>query len=152
MDLDQAREILFKNKKLREIRKKNQLKYQMANLVFEARLSRKMTQAQLAKKVGTEQPSIARIENGDVLPSLDMLEKIAKALKTNLITPKFEFMEEKTFELFSNQAKSEAVISAKILGNIGNYYLICPISWDLEGRESSGYVFKKFVQNGGLNG
>jgi transcriptional regulator with XRE-family HTH domain len=39
-----------------------------------------LTQAQLAELVGTKQPSIARLENGEGSPSLSFLEKVAQAL------------------------------------------------------------------------
>lgn len=131
MDLQEAREILFRNKKLRKIRERNRFKYQMANLVFEARLKKKMTQAQLAKKIGTKQPSIARIENGDTLPSLDFLEKIAKALGTSLIVPKFEFMvEEKEVEI----RPSEDVIALTIAGanHLPNLVAPCYLNYKLK--------------------
>lgn len=35
-----------------------------------------LTQAELAKKVGTTQSSIARLENGKTLPTLRFLEKV----------------------------------------------------------------------------
>lgn len=151
MNLQEAREILFKNKELRAIRVKNRLKYQMADLVFEARISKKMTQTQLAKKIGTKQPSIARIENGDVLPSLEFLDKIAKALDTELVQPMFKFMEEKEIELKSYQARSEIVVSAKMLGN--NYYLLkCPFSYELkDGSYDNSFFSGVFAKNGGLN-
>lgn len=50
-----------------------------------------MTQAELADKVGTRQPSIARLENGGSLPSLSFLERIANALDAQIeikIVPK----------------------------------------------------------------
>ena len=53
-----------------------ELGYQVARL----RLLRGMTQAELADKVGTRQPSIARLENGSSMPSLSYLERIAEAL------------------------------------------------------------------------
>ncbi len=43
-----------------------------------------LTQAQLAKKVGTLQPAIARIESGGMTPSLDVLKKVARALGARL--------------------------------------------------------------------
>lgn len=45
-----------------------------------------MTQAALAKKIGTTQSAIARIEAGGQNVSADMLKKISKALGKNLIT------------------------------------------------------------------
>jgi transcriptional regulator with XRE-family HTH domain len=50
--------------------------YQVARL----RVKLGLTQAQLAEMVGTRQPSIARLENGEGSPSLSFLEKVAKAL------------------------------------------------------------------------
>ena len=50
--------------------------YQVARL----RMKLGITQAQLAEMVGTKQPSIARLENGEGSPSLSFLEKVAKAL------------------------------------------------------------------------
>jgi predicted transcriptional regulator len=61
--------------------------YQIARL----RLLRGMTQAELADRVGTRQPSIARLENGSRLPSLSFLERIAEALDAQVevkITPR----------------------------------------------------------------
>jgi transcriptional regulator with XRE-family HTH domain len=54
--------------------------YQIARL----RIQRGLTQAQLAALVGTKQPSIARLEAGDTLPSLSFLEKVAAVLGARL--------------------------------------------------------------------
>ena len=42
-------------------------------------------QAQLAKKMGTKQSAIARIERGDSNPSIAFLEKLTQALDSKLI-------------------------------------------------------------------
>jgi len=54
--------------------------YQIARL----RIQRGLTQAQLAELVGTQQPSIARLENGSSIPSLSFLQKIAAALNARI--------------------------------------------------------------------
>jgi len=54
--------------------------YQIARL----RILRGLTQTQLAEKVGTKQPSIARLENGSSLPSISFLTKLADALDARL--------------------------------------------------------------------
>lgn len=54
--------------------------YQIARL----RLQRGLTQAQLADMVGTQQPSIARLENSSRIPSLSFLQKIAAALNARI--------------------------------------------------------------------
>ena len=48
------------------------------------RIQRGLTQAQLAEMVGTRQPSIARIESGEKLPSMSFLTRIANALKARV--------------------------------------------------------------------
>lgn len=55
--------------------------YQVNKLVFEARAHAVLSQERLAKKIGTKQPAIARIENCSISPSVRTLEKIAKACK-----------------------------------------------------------------------
>ena len=50
--------------------------YQIARL----RILRGLSQTQLAELVGTRQPSIARLENGNRLPSLSFLQRLATAL------------------------------------------------------------------------
>ena len=44
-----------------------------------ARVTAKMTQAELAEKCGMQQPAIARAETGRVTPTLEFIEKVAKA-------------------------------------------------------------------------
>ena len=62
---------------------------EIGTMVTELRIIKGITQAELAKRLNTKQPSIARLENGSDLPSLKFLFKIAKSLGTYLIPPKF---------------------------------------------------------------
>jgi len=50
--------------------------YQLARL----RILRGLTQQQLAERVGTRQPSIARLESGREEPKLGFLRRVAEAL------------------------------------------------------------------------
>lgn len=77
--------------KIKESRK-HDFRFEVANLITEARYHYDLTQAQLAKKMGTQQPSIARIESGSTLPSLSFLERLADSIGTYLIAPRFGFM------------------------------------------------------------
>ena len=54
--------------------------YQIARL----RIQRGLTQSQLADMVGTRQSSIARLENGNSVPSLSFLERIASAMDARI--------------------------------------------------------------------
>lgn len=77
----------FKEKLSGGIRKRD-LAWEIGLWILEGRVIKGITQEKLAKMVKTKQPSIARVENGSVLPSLRFLQKIAKALDLEL--PKFE--------------------------------------------------------------
>jgi transcriptional regulator with XRE-family HTH domain len=50
--------------------------YQVTRL----RILRGLTQEQLAERVGTKQPSIARLESGKTAPRLDFLRRVVEAL------------------------------------------------------------------------
>ncbi|MBI2227941.1 MAG: helix-turn-helix transcriptional regulator [Deltaproteobacteria bacterium] len=65
---------------------------EIARLVRDARLKAGLTQAQLAKKAQSSQVVIARLESGtdQRIPSLDLLERIASALKAKLLV-RFEY-------------------------------------------------------------
>ncbi|KFD40858.1 XRE family transcriptional regulator [Peptococcaceae bacterium SCADC1_2_3] len=54
--------------------------YQIVRFIIERRTQKRMTQAELARKVGTHQSAIARLESGTYNPSLRFLKKVAKAL------------------------------------------------------------------------
>ncbi|MCL5970262.1 MAG: helix-turn-helix transcriptional regulator [Patescibacteria group bacterium] len=55
-------------------------KYALISQLIEARAKKGITQKELAKKIGTKQSAIARLESGNTNPSLSFLEKIALAL------------------------------------------------------------------------
>lgn len=55
-------------------------RYAVISQVIAARLKRGMTQKDVAEKIGTKQSAIARLESGNVNPSLDLLEQIAQVM------------------------------------------------------------------------
>mgnify|MGYP001586800417 CR=1 FL=1 len=57
-----------------------QPKYVIIRAVLDARTKHGLTQAQLAKRVGTTQSAIARFESGAGNPTLDFLSKISYVL------------------------------------------------------------------------
>ena len=56
----------------------------LAREIRHARERKKISQTELAQRVGTKQPHIARLELGKALPRLDVLHKIAAALGLRL--------------------------------------------------------------------
>lgn len=57
----------------------------VANEVKSARKYRKLTQKELAERMGTSQTAIARVENAKVLPTTSFLNRMAKALEAKLV-------------------------------------------------------------------
>lgn len=55
-------------------------RYAIISEIIAARIKYKITQADVAKKVGTKQSSIARLESGNINPSLDFLQKVARVM------------------------------------------------------------------------
>lgn len=98
MKLNQAKSKLLEDGKLKQAFQRkdiDDLKISIGLQILELRIIKGVTQHKLAKMIGTAQPSIARAERGALLPSLDFLHKIAKALETDLIYPRFVAVEQK---------------------------------------------------------
>jgi ribosome-binding protein aMBF1 (putative translation factor) len=56
--------------------------YDLIRQVLDARIKKKISQKQLAKKIGTKQSAISRFEGGNTNPTLSFIQKLACALKT----------------------------------------------------------------------
>lgn len=55
-------------------------RYAVISALIEARLKKGMTQKDIAEKLGTKQSAIARLEGGNINPSLEFLQKIAQVM------------------------------------------------------------------------
>jgi len=79
----------IKNKKFREAYEKERQKLHIAYEILELREKHGFTQGQLAKKLGTTQSVVARIETGNQNLTISYLNKIAdifnKDLKINFV-------------------------------------------------------------------
>ena len=71
------------------IKMRHDLAFQIGHTIENLRLSEKLSQAQFAKRAGLQQPAVARMERGVVVPSLPLLQRIAKAFKRELLLPVF---------------------------------------------------------------
>jgi len=58
--------------------------FQIAFQVIEARIVKKMTQSELARKIGTKQPVISRLELMKSMPTITLIKRLAKALDKKL--------------------------------------------------------------------
>jgi len=76
---------LLKDKEIRKEYDALAPEFAIAEAVIRKRLEQGLTQSQLAKKIGTKQSAISRLESGSYNPSITFLEKVAKALNLNLV-------------------------------------------------------------------
>lgn len=53
---------------------------ELAEVVYRLRTNAGLTQAELARRMGTTQSGIARVESGGSTPTLDLLDRVGKAL------------------------------------------------------------------------
>jgi transcriptional regulator with XRE-family HTH domain len=68
--------------------KRNQQSVSCGSLVRETRKRHGLDQSELARRAGTEQPAISRIERNVVSPSLDTLNRLFEAMgETLVVTP-----------------------------------------------------------------
>jgi transcriptional regulator with XRE-family HTH domain len=59
--------------------------FALAKAIIDARNRVGLTQAELARKMGTTQPVLARLEGGRARPSMRTLERLARATGTRLL-------------------------------------------------------------------
>lgn len=76
---------LLKNKEFRKAYDALGPEFALVEMLIEKRLKSGFTQAELARRVGTKQSAIARLESGNSNPTVAFLEKIAKALDAKLV-------------------------------------------------------------------
>lgn len=65
--------------------------FEIASKIIEARIKSKITQQELAKRMGTGQAVISRLENANSKPSLSLVQRLADALNLKVelrFTPK----------------------------------------------------------------
>jgi DNA-binding XRE family transcriptional regulator len=74
----------MKNKAFRKAYEKESQKLRIAYQILLLRKKKKMSQTALAKKIGTKQSNIARMEAGEQNFSINTLQKIAQVFKKDL--------------------------------------------------------------------
>jgi len=80
-DFDKYLDTQLKNPGFRRAYEDLEEEYELAKQIIRFRIDRNLSQAQLAKLVGTSQPAIARLESGNHTNlTLGFLSRLAKAL------------------------------------------------------------------------
>ena len=85
ISLEKLKADLMKDPGFRREYEKLEPEFQIARALIEARVKKKMTQAEIARKAGTKQPVISRLEGAQGSPSLSLIKRIAKALGVRLV-------------------------------------------------------------------
>ena len=82
---------LMGNPEFRHEYEKADAEFQLVEALVTARTKANLSQAEVARRVGTTQSAIARLEGGGVTPSLSTLRRYAEAtgmrLEINLVQP-----------------------------------------------------------------
>jgi len=84
LDFDEFLKESLKNPKIKAEYERQQPEFAVIQAVIDTRVKKGITQEQLAKKLGTKQSAIARLESGRANPSVAFLKKLAQALNSNL--------------------------------------------------------------------
>lgn len=76
---------LLRNKRVKRAYDELEPEYAFIEQIIEKRLKKGLTQAALAKKIGTKQSAISRLEQGTYNPSYEFLRKVSQALGAKLV-------------------------------------------------------------------
>lgn len=71
---------LFKNPKVKKAYEDLQPEFAIIQAIIDARVKKKMSQEDLARRMGTGQAVISRLENANASPSLSLIKRLANAL------------------------------------------------------------------------
>ena len=75
---------LLKDKKVKKTYDEIGPEFMVIEKLIDRRLKKGLSQAELAKRIGTKQSAISRFESGGYNPTIEFLYKIADALDTKL--------------------------------------------------------------------
>lgn len=81
----ELRKELLKDPEVKKEYDRLEPEYAIISQMIAIRAKKKITQKEMAKRMGTKQSAIARFESGDYNPTLEFLNKTAKALGTKLV-------------------------------------------------------------------
>jgi transcriptional regulator with XRE-family HTH domain len=85
MSYEEYRAKRRQNPEYREVERQLKPILDLADDVFHLRMERGWTQAELAKRVGTRQANISRLENGLANPTFGFLQKLSEVFETDLV-------------------------------------------------------------------
>lgn len=84
MDFSEFKKEMFKDPEFKAAYDRLEPEYAAIEAVLKARMEKGLTQTQLAKKMGTKQAVVSRLESGLANPSVKFLMRLADALDCKL--------------------------------------------------------------------
>ena len=81
---EEIKKTILKDADVKKVYDSLEVEYQIIGDLVRLRNKRKITQKQLANKIGTTQSALSRFEMGSINPTFKFLKKIAIALDTKL--------------------------------------------------------------------
>ncbi|MFA7301361.1 MAG: helix-turn-helix transcriptional regulator [Candidatus Shapirobacteria bacterium] len=84
LTFDQYFKNSLKDPEFKKLWEESKPKYDLSRQIIKKRLEKKMSQSELAKKSGTTQAVISRLENSTFNPSIELLERVCAGLGTKL--------------------------------------------------------------------
>ncbi len=84
ISFEEMKEDMLKDEEFKIEYEKLKPRYEAIEQIIRARKEQNITQAELAKRVGTQKSNISRLESGNYNPSLDFLSKVAESLGKSL--------------------------------------------------------------------
>ena len=76
---------LIKDPKFSKAYNELEPEYILINAIIDSRIKKNISQKELAKRLGTGQSAVSRLESGNYNPSFKFLQKLAKALDSKLV-------------------------------------------------------------------
>lgn len=86
----QLKRELLKDKRIRQTYENLGPEFSVIEMIIRKRIEKGLSQKELAKKIGTKQSAISRLESGTYNPTISFLQKVSEALNTRL---KFSLLE-----------------------------------------------------------
>lgn len=80
LSYDQFQKILLSTPEARKAYEDLQPEFAIVQALIDARVKKKISQEELAKRMGTGQAVISRLENANASPSLSLIKRLANAL------------------------------------------------------------------------
>jgi ribosome-binding protein aMBF1 (putative translation factor) len=80
----QLKRELLRNKRIKYAYEKLGPEFAVIEIIIKKRIERGLSQKELARKIGTKQSAISRLESGTYNPSLSFLQKVSRALNAKI--------------------------------------------------------------------